>query len=90
LGATIGARQAHRLPTPLLKRVVCVYLLVVGVWMVVEGLAEAEHSLVEPAGWMRWTLAAVVGFVIAVASGALGVVGPISDSAALSMRASRS
>ena len=58
LGATLGARQAHRLPTPLLKRVVCVYLLVVGVWMVVEGLAEAEHSLIEPTGWIRWTLAA--------------------------------
>ena len=75
LGATLGARQAHRLPTPLLKRVVCVYLLVVGVWMVVEGLAEAEHSLIEPTGWVRWTLAAAVGFVIAAASGALGVAG---------------
>jgi uncharacterized membrane protein YfcA len=75
LGATIGARQAHRLPTLLLKRVVCVYLVVVGVWMVVEGLAEAEHSLLEPTGWLRWTLAAVVGFLIATASGALGVAG---------------
>lgn len=75
LGATLGARQAHRLPTPLLKRVVCVYLLVVGVWMVVEGLAEAEHSLIEPTGWLRWTLAAVTGFFIAAASGALGVAG---------------
>jgi uncharacterized protein len=75
LGATIGARQAHRLSTPLLKRVVCLYLLVVGVWMVVEGLAEAEHRLAEPSGWLRWGLAALVGFLIATASGALGVAG---------------
>ncbi len=75
LGASIGAKHAHRLSTPLLKRVVCLYLLLVGVWMVVEGLAEAEHSLVEPMGWLRWTLAALVGSLIAAASGALGVAG---------------
>jgi uncharacterized membrane protein YfcA len=75
VGAIIGARQAHRLSTPLLKRIVCVYLLAVGVWMVIEGLAEAEHTLLEPWGWMRWTLAAVAGFFIAAASGALGVAG---------------
>ncbi|MFI5386386.1 MAG: sulfite exporter TauE/SafE family protein [Fimbriimonadales bacterium] len=74
-GATIGARKAHKLPTPLLKKVVCLYLLVVGAWMVVEGLAESEHSLIEPSGWIRWTLAALVGFFIAAASGALGVAG---------------
>src|SRR5262245_33668078 len=27
LGAVLGARQAHRLSTPLLKRIVCLYLL---------------------------------------------------------------
>jgi uncharacterized membrane protein YfcA len=75
LGATVGARQAHRLSTRILKQVVCVYLLAVGVWMVVEGLAQAEHSLAEPTGWLRWTLAALIGFVIAAASGALGVAG---------------
>jgi uncharacterized membrane protein YfcA len=75
VGAVIGARQAHRLSTPLLKRIVCLYLLAVGVWMVVEGLAEAEHTLFEPQGWVRWTFAAVVGFLIAAASGALGVAG---------------
>jgi hypothetical protein len=74
-GAVIGARQAHRLPTRLLKRVVCVYLLAVGVWMVAEGLTEAEHHLFEPTGWFRWTLAALIGFLIAAASGALGVAG---------------
>ncbi len=74
-GAVLGARQAHRLSTPLLKRIVCLYLLAVGAWMVVEGLSEAEHTLFEPTGWLRWTLAASVGFLIAAASGALGVAG---------------
>jgi uncharacterized protein len=75
LGATIGARQAHRLSSPLLKRVVCVYLLAVGVWMVVESLAHAEHTVLEPKGLARWVLAALVGLLIAILSGALGVAG---------------
>ncbi|MFO0887991.1 MAG: sulfite exporter TauE/SafE family protein [Isosphaeraceae bacterium] len=75
VGAVLGARQAHRLSTPFLKRIVCLYLLAVGVWMVVEGLAQVEHTLFEPRGWVRWTLAAVVGFLIAAVSGALGVAG---------------
>jgi uncharacterized protein len=75
LGAIIGARQAHRLSTPLLKRMVCLYLLAVGVWMVIEGFTEAEHSLADPMGWFRWVLAATIGFLIAAASGALGVAG---------------
>ncbi len=75
LGAVIGAKQADRLSTPFLKRVICVYLLAVGVWMIAEGLAHAEHSLMEPKGWLRWTLATVIGFAIAAASGALGVAG---------------
>jgi uncharacterized membrane protein YfcA len=75
VGATLGAKQAHRLSSPLLKRVVCVYLLVVGVWMVVEGLADAEHTLLEPSGPAKWILVALVGLLIAVVSGALGVAG---------------
>src|SRR4051812_38080559 len=75
LGAAIGARQAHRLSTKILKQVVCIYLLAVGVWMIAEGLAQAEHSLAEPTGWLRWSLAALVGFLIAAASGTLGVAG---------------
>jgi uncharacterized membrane protein YfcA len=75
VGATIGARQAHRLPVSLLKRVVVCYLFAVGLWMVVEGLAQAEHRWIEPEGWARWALAGVVGFLIASASGALGVAG---------------
>jgi uncharacterized protein len=75
LGAAIGARQAHRLSTRILRRVVCLYLLTVGVWMIAEGLAQAEHRFAEPTGWFRWSIAALVGFLIATASGALGVAG---------------
>jgi uncharacterized membrane protein YfcA len=75
LGASIGARQAHRLSSPLLRRLLCVYLLVVGVWMVVEGLTHAQHVLLEPRGVLRWLLAGLVGFLVAVLSGALGVAG---------------
>lgn len=75
LGATIGARQAHRLASPLLKRIVIGYLFLVGCWMVTEALLKAEHTLLDPSGAARWILAGVVGFLIAVASGALGVAG---------------
>ena len=75
LGATLGARQAHRLPTLLLRHIVSAHLLVVGVWMVIEGLAEAEHTFLQPNGWTRWALAIVVGFLIAAASATLGVAG---------------
>jgi uncharacterized protein len=75
LGAIIGARQAHRLSTRFLKRVICIYLLAVGIWMIAEGLAQAEHSRIDPKGWLRWTLAAMIGSAIAAASGALGVAG---------------
>jgi uncharacterized membrane protein YfcA len=74
-GAVIGAGQAHRLSTPLLRRIICLYLLAVGIWVVVEAIARAEHTLLEPTGPMGWMLAAVVGFLIAAASGALGVAG---------------
>jgi uncharacterized membrane protein YfcA len=43
--------------------------------MVFEGLAKAEHTLLEPVGPARWILAAFVGFLVAAASGALGVAG---------------
>lgn len=75
IGAMIGARQAHRLPIGLLKIVVCVYLLVVGLWMVVEALTRAEHTLADPQGPARWVLAGLVGFAIATVSGSLGVAG---------------
>ncbi len=75
LGAVIGARQAHRLSSPVLKKVVCIYLLIVGAWMVVEALARAEHTLMDPHGPTRWAVAALAGFAIAAVSGSLGVAG---------------
>jgi uncharacterized membrane protein YfcA len=75
LGAVIGARQAHRLSTKLLKRIIGLYLFAVGVWMVIEGLAGSEPTVFQVGGPMRWALASVVGFLIAAASGALGVAG---------------
>lgn len=54
IGAIIGAQQAHRLSTRTLNGVICVYLVAVGVWMVAEGLAHADHSLMAPTGWFRW------------------------------------
>lgn len=75
LGAVIGARQAHRLSSPVLKKVVCIYLLIVGAWMVVEALARAEHTLLDPHGPARWVVAAMAGFAIAAVSGSLGVAG---------------
>src|SRR5581483_5399038 len=74
-GAVVGVRQARRLSTPVLKRVVGAYLLVVGVWMVVEAFAHAEHTLLDPQGYAAWLLAGTVGFLIAAVSGALGVAG---------------
>jgi uncharacterized membrane protein YfcA len=75
LGAAIGARQAHRLSSPILKKVVCTYLLIVGVWMVVEAVARTEYTLLDPHGPTRWAVAALVGFAIAAVSGSLGVAG---------------
>ena len=75
LGAALGARRAHRLSSPLLKRIVCAYLLAVGAWMIVEALAHVDTVLLRPAGPWRWVLAAAVGFLISVVSGALGVAG---------------
>lgn len=75
VGAVVGVLQARRLPTSLLKSIVCAYLFVVGVWMVVEAFTHAEHTLLDPDGPLAWVLAATVGFLIAAVSGALGVAG---------------
>jgi uncharacterized membrane protein YfcA len=74
-GTALGAFGRGKLPTRPLKWFVCVYLIAVGVWMLYETLAHVEHTLVEPSGPGRWLLAAVVAFVIAMASGVLGVAG---------------
>jgi len=74
-GATVGARQAHRVSSPWLRRIISVYLIVVGAWMIFEALAHAETILLRPTGPTRWALAGLVGFAVAAASGALGVAG---------------
>jgi uncharacterized membrane protein YfcA len=74
-GAVAGARGAARLATPLLRKLVASYLFVVGVWMIVEAIARADRTFLEPEGLTRLLLAAVIGWTIAVASAAMGVAG---------------
>lgn len=74
-GSTLGARQAHRLPSRPLLMVVRFYLLAVGTWMIGEAVLGAEPLLIRPDGGARLALAGTLGFVIAAVSGALGVAG---------------
>jgi uncharacterized membrane protein YfcA len=74
-GAGVGVRGRDRLPVRPLRAVVCAYLIMVGLWMVFESLAHVEHVFLEPIGIVRWTMAALVAFAIAVVSGVLGVAG---------------
>ena len=74
-GAVLGARQAHRISSPMLRIIVCAYLIIVGAWMLLEGIAHTEVVLLNPSGLSRLILAALLGFVIATVSGALGVAG---------------
>jgi uncharacterized membrane protein YfcA len=74
-GAAIGVFGRERMPVRALRTIVCAYLVVVGLWMLYESIAHVEHVLLEPTGTFRWTLAATIGFAIAVVSGVLGVAG---------------
>lgn len=74
-GAAIGVLQRERMPVRPLKIIVCVYLIVVGLWMLYEALTHVEHVLLEPTGMVRWSLAALSAFAIAAVSGVLGVAG---------------
>ena len=74
-GAAIGVLQRERMPVRPLKIIVCVYLIVVGLWMLYEALTHVEHVLLEPTGMVRWSLAALIAFAIAAVSGVLGVAG---------------
>lgn len=74
-GAAVGVANRERMDVRPLKIVFCVYLLVIGVWMVYESVTAAEHVLLQPAGIARWSLAGLVGFLIAAISGVLGVAG---------------
>jgi uncharacterized membrane protein YfcA len=75
VGAWFGARMANRVPIRPLKIFVAAYLIVVGVWMIVEAFLHADYALMNPAGLTRIILAAIVGFAIAAVSGSLGVAG---------------
>jgi uncharacterized protein len=75
VGAWIGAKLANRVPLKPLKTFVITYLAFVGIWMIAEAFLHADHSLMNPTGGSRITLAAVTGFVIAAISGSLGVAG---------------
>lgn len=75
MGAWFGARLANRVPLKPLKAFVAVYLLLVGVWMIVEAFLHADYALLDPSGAMRIILAAITGFAIAAVSGSLGVAG---------------
>jgi len=75
IGASVGVFGRERLPLRPLKAVVCMYLIVIGLWMLYESIAHVEHVLLEPTGIVRWVLAALVAFAIAVVSGVLGVAG---------------
>jgi uncharacterized membrane protein YfcA len=74
-GAAIGVFGRQKLSLRPLKSVTCVYLVLVGAWMLYEAIAHTEHVLLDLRGAGRWMLAALVGFVTAVASGILGVAG---------------
>lgn len=75
VGAALGVIWRERLPMRSLKSIVCVYLGVVGVWMLYESMAHVEHVLLDPQGLERGVLAAVIGLAIAVVSGTLGIAG---------------
>jgi uncharacterized membrane protein YfcA len=74
-GAVLGVSQRHRLRGHTLAAVVRTYLVVMGAWMLYESVVHAEHVLMDPSGALRWTLAAVLSFVIAAISGGLGIAG---------------
>jgi uncharacterized membrane protein YfcA len=75
LGAVLGARQAHRWSSPLLRKIVCLYLLVVGAWMMIEAISQTDHVVLNPVGTGKFLLAGIIGFVIAAISAVLGVAG---------------
>jgi uncharacterized membrane protein YfcA len=75
VGAGVGVLGRERLPLRLLKATVCLYLIVIGLWMLYESVAHVEHVLIDPKGITRWYLGAVMAFAIAVVSGVLGVAG---------------
>jgi uncharacterized membrane protein YfcA len=75
VGASLGAYVRDKVPRRPLKAVICVYLIVIGVWMLYESIFHREHVLLDPEGYVRIVLAAIVAFPIAAVSGVMGVAG---------------
>jgi uncharacterized membrane protein YfcA len=74
-GAVLGSLLRKRLAFPVHKWAVCLYLIVIGAWMLYEAYMHAEHVLWNPTGLTRLLAAGGVGFVIAALSGVFGVAG---------------
>jgi uncharacterized protein len=75
VGAAFGVAGREGMADRPLRIIFCLYLVIVGMWMLYESFTASEHILLHPTGFARWTLAAVTGFIIAVVSGVLGVAG---------------
>lgn len=75
VGAALGCLLRKRLRLGVFRALVCAYLVLVGAWMLYEGLAGTEHVLLRPTGILRPLWGAVGGFLVAIVSGALGVAG---------------
>lgn len=75
VGAWVGAAFANRMPLKPLKAFVIAYLMVVGIWMIVEAFMHADDAILDPTGTAQIAFAAVTGFATAAVSGSLGVAG---------------
>jgi uncharacterized membrane protein YfcA len=75
VGASLGTYVRDTIRKRPLKISICVYLGLVGAWMLYEAIAHREHVLLTPEGLARLVLAGVVAFPIATLSGVFGVAG---------------
>lgn len=75
IGAVIGAQRAIHVPATLVRRAMEIYLVVIGAWMIFEGLTHSERVLLHPTGIWLLVTAGIIGLVIAMASAAVGVAG---------------
>jgi uncharacterized membrane protein YfcA len=82
-GAAVVVLWREKIPVRPLRAILLAYFVVVGVWMLYESVTHSEHVLLEPTGAVRWTMAAGIGFAIAVVSGVSGVAGGVTRIPAL-------
>jgi len=75
MGSVIGSLLRKRLRVPVLRTTVSIYLVIVGAWMVYEGITHTDYGFSGPSGVWRVVLAFIIAFVIAVVSGVFGVAG---------------